>query len=435
MTLTLTILRCPDSVPPQTREVAGGEFSIGRGPGNDWVLPDPDRHMSKRHCLLAFRAGGWQIADLSSNGTFLNRDPEPIGPGAVRELRDGDRLRFAAYEIELRIAEPRAAPPPRNPLQAVLRAMPDPFADDPLAPRTGGAPGANPFDGDPLIQPSAQEGAASIGLPADYDALASDPSGRGFAGPVQSDHSPRLQDAFQAPLPTPFLLPDDWDSDLSRVVRSSPAVAPAPARAVAPPPAPPAGAGDLMAAFLRGAGLPDARPADPEAAMEALGRSFRAFVSGLRAALIARAEIKGEFRIEQTMIRARGNNPLKFAADDDDALAALVGAGRRADMGPDEAVAEALREMRLHELASLAAMQGAARALVARFDPAKLLAEAQGGLSLLPAQRKARAWDGFESLHARTAQALSDDWDSVFGRAFALAYERALREIGDKDPA
>jgi type VI secretion system protein ImpI/type VI secretion system protein len=41
MTLTLNMLRCPDAVPPQTRTVAVGEFAIGRGPENDWLLGDP----------------------------------------------------------------------------------------------------------------------------------------------------------------------------------------------------------------------------------------------------------------------------------------------------------------------------------------------------------------------------------------------------------
>jgi len=103
--LTLIMLRCPDMVPPETRTVAGGEFAIGRGAENDWVLPDPERHLSKRYCLLAYRSGGWQVADFSTNGTFLNREAQPIGHGQPRDLRDGDRLRFGAYEIESRIAE------------------------------------------------------------------------------------------------------------------------------------------------------------------------------------------------------------------------------------------------------------------------------------------------------------------------------------------
>jgi type VI secretion system FHA domain protein len=170
--------------------------------------------------------------------------------------------------------------------------------------------------------------------------------------------------------------------------------------------------------------------------MRTVGAAFRAMVSGIRHALIARAEIKGGFRIEQTMIRARGNNPLKFSADDDDALSALLGVGRRVDMQADAAVADALRDMRLHELATMAAMQDAVRAMLAQLDPARLRAEAdqQGGMSLLPAQKKARAFEAYEKMHDRVTRALADDFDSVFGKSFARAYETALREISAREP-
>jgi type VI secretion system protein ImpI/type VI secretion system protein len=448
MMLTLTMLRCPDAVPPQTRTVAGGEFSIGRGAENDWVLPDPERSLSRRHCMLAYRSGGWQIADLSANGTFLNR--EPISNGQSRELRDGDRLRLGTYEIEVRIAEaamPRHAPAGRD----------DPFALDPFAPRA--APAIGPLDQDPLLRRGPEQNPfapalvpPSINLPPDYDPLAPEPGGVPFAGPTQSDHSAHLEDAIRPALPR-AVLPDDWDHDpASRPPDSMPAspgpapvlTAPHPPSAAAtpqasPPPAVPSSAlpGDeLLAAFLRGTGLHDARPTDPTAALEELGAAFRALVSGLRLALIARAAIKGEFRIEQTRIRSRGNNPLKFSADDDDALLALLGAGRRTEMGPTEAVAEALRDMRLHEVATVAAMRSAVRALLTRFEPAKLrVAAEQGGLNLVPVQRKARAWDAFEALYAQTNAALIDDFDSVFGKAFARAYERALDEAAARELA
>jgi len=466
MTLTLNILRCPDAVPPQTRTVAGGEFSIGRGAGNDWVLPDPERFLSNRHCLLAYRSGGWQIADLSTNGTYLNGEAEPIGHGQPRDLRDGDRLRLGAYEIELRIAEsamPRRAPTGRD----------DPFALDPFAPRV--APAVGPLDQDSLLRPGPEQNPfapglvpPSINLPADYDPLAPDPGEAPFGGPAQPDHSPHLEDAFQPASPR-ALLPDDWDREPASVPAASVPVAPVPAAPVpaapvpaaagpapaplsaeprivsvaptphvAAPPAPAAAAipsDELLTAFLRGTGLSDARPTDPAAAMEALGAAFRALVSGLRLALIARSSIKGEFRIEQTMIRSRGNNPLKFSADDDDALLGLLGAGRRTEMGVAEAVADALRDMRLHEVATVAAMRAAVRALLAGFEPAKLRVAAEhGGLNLVPAQRKARAWDAFEALYAQTSQALTDDFDSVFGKAFARAYEQALAEASAREP-
>ena len=476
MTLTLTMLRCPDAVPPQTRSVTGGEFSIGRGPDNDWVLPDPERGLSKCHCVIAFRSGSWQIADLSTNGTFLNREGDPIGRGLTRDLRDGDRMNFGAYEIEIRISEAAAASP-----RAEQRTI-NPFAEDvfgaPAARQEAkmGSPESNiglGAAGDPF---AANLAPPAINLPPDYDPLApdDDPIEERITGAVQSDHSPHLEDAFTPPVAY-SVLPDDWDRDVSPQARPAqpaevifPTAEPAPVAPVvatpmptqapaqpapmavpvqpaappmhaAPPPAPPAASetpvADLLTAFLRGGDIRDVRPGEPVAAMEALGAAFRATVSGLRQAMIARAAIKSEFRIEQTLIRSRGNNPLKFSADDDDALKALLDAGRRTDMSAVDAVTDALRDIRLHEIATVAAMQSAVRALLEEFEPGKLrhAAERGGALALVPGQRKAHAWDEFEALYGKISRALEDDFDSVFGKAFARAYERALSDASARD--
>ncbi len=52
-----------------------------------------------------------------------------------------------------------------------------------------------------------------------------------------------------------------------------------------------------------------------------------------------------------------------------------------------------------------------------------------GGLQIHPAQKKARAWEAFAQLHGKVTQALSDDFDSVFGKAFARAYEQAIEKL------
>ena len=494
MQLTMTVLRCPDSVVPETRNVSGGEYSVGRGPGVDWILPDPERLLSKRHFALAFRGGVWQLADTSTNGTFINREENAIGGGDIRNLRDGDRVRVGAYEIEVRLTEDAVA----RPGGAGNSPFADPFGMDPFA---GPREVRNPFD-EP-DHPSLR--ITSAQLPHDFDPLMPERHESPFRGPTQADHAPAMQDAFnlsnqvaQMPfhtggvIPGEDPLPDGWEKDLLEGI--APAGAPAPAQAapsppvarVAPPPpqarpvAPPQQApptaespflgpeddlpaappppvapaarrpappqlpppeaivaddGALLAAFLEGAGMQDTLPKDPPAAMLSLGKAFRNMVVGLRAVMMGRASIKSEFRIEQTMIQARGNNPLKFAEDDDDALAALLGSGRRSEMAAHEAVADALRDIRLHELATIAAMQTAVRSLLEGLDPAKLRAEAErsGGMTLLPAQKKARAWDGYEALYTRTVHALADDFDSVFGKAFARAYERSLQEIAAKE--
>ena len=467
MTLTLSMLRCPETVAPETRSLQSGEFSIGRGSENDWVLADPERSISKQHCMLAYRSGCWQIADLSTNGTFLNRESEPLGRGQPHDLRDGDRVRIGPYEIEVRIVEAAAQRP--------VAASQNPFDLDPFANPPAGSPGGR-FEQDPLLRSAATPdpfaagfGTPGVNLPADYDPLAPEPSDAPFTGPAQADHSPHIEDAFIPP-PARSVLPDDWDREFRSFAAApaapelapaaptpaagSPIVAPpgpisaAPPEAIVSPLRPPVTRpampsaetapsveSDLLVAFLRGVGVADLRPSgDPAAAMEALGRAFRALVSGLRRALMARAAVKREFRLEQTMLRSQGNNPLKFSADDEDALRALLGAGRRTEMNAADAVADALRDVRLHELATVVAMQSAVRALMAELDPAKLRRAAErGGLDFVPMQRKAGAWDAFEALHARITHALSDDFDSVFGKNFARAYERALSEVSAKE--
>jgi predicted component of type VI protein secretion system len=359
----MTVLRCPDAVTPEARTLSDGEFHVGRGPDVDWVLPDPDRLLSKRHFAVAFRGGAWQVADTSTNGTWLNTEPTSIGRGAIRALRDGDRLRLGRYEIEIHLR------------------------------------GDQPGD---VQEPRERQGS------------------RAQNGSSNESLAPR-----RPPVSEPEVL-----------ARSAEHAA-VPFNGVPYPPAPPShvtvsgGDANLLAAFFAGAGLTEAQNVDPRGMMTGLGRAFRALVSGLRSALIARASIKGEYRIERTMIRSHGNNPLKFSASDDDALNALLGVGRRAEVTPAAAIQEALRDLRTHELATASAMKVAIRALLEELDPQKIrgATDHEGGMAVLPAQRKARAWDAFEARHDAVSRALVDDFDSVFGKSFARAYESALAEL------
>lgn len=414
MTLKLVMIRCPDNVAPQRREVRGGEFSIGRGQDNEWVIADPERHLSKRHCRLVYSAGDWELHDLSTNGTFLNQASDPIGRGAVQKLRHGDRIKFGLYEIEVTIDEEERGASDRGIAMrdSDLRAY-----DDGGSPVAGAAPDV---PGSPI-------------LPPDFDPLA--PEREPFAGPTQPDHTPALQSAFhQAPVRA-AIIPDDWDVDLPGASRPGTA---SPRLDVAPPPAsghsPAVATGtdaELASAFLRGAGLSQTTLPHPEKTLERIGAALRATVSGLRQTLMARASIKDEFRIVQTMIRPTGNNPLKFSLDDDDALATLLGTGRRGGMPVDDAIAEAFDDLRMHELATVSAMQEAVRILLAQFEPASIERKSAGnGLQIHPAQGKAKAWDAFVQLHKGVTQALSDDFDSVFGKAFARAYEQAVDKLG-----
>lgn len=425
MTLKLAMIRCPDNVAPQRREVRGGEFSIGRGQDNEWVIADPDRHLSKKHCLLVYGGGEWSLHDLSTNGTFLNQASEPVGRGAVQKLRSGDRIKFGLYEIEITIDEEEEAA--SGPLRPPADRSFDERDDD-----------VRPVSSDPFLDTP-----ASPLLPPDFDPLRD--GAEPFSGvPTQPDHAPALESAFR--MPPVAIIPDDWDVEAPATRRPQSAVSNAPAPAPkerrpkdeAPPPPPrpeppvarPTDDARLAAAFLRGVGLPEGSLTDPEKTLERIGAALRATVTGLRHTLIARASIKDEFRIEQTMIRPTGNNPLKFSLDDDDALATLLGEGRRGSMAPEAAIAEAFADLRIHELATISAMQTAVRVLLAQFDPESVERKVTSSpLHIHPAQRKAAAWEAFVQQHKSVTQALSDDFDSVFGKAFARAYEQAIDKL------
>lgn len=473
--MILTATRAGDPTDAQRFETGHGIVIIGRGADCDWTLPDPHRLLSKRHCRMSLEPGGWQVTDLSSNGMTLNG--QALRQGAPQPLRHGDRLGMGAYEIVISLESD--VEPAADAFAGIDQGYDSPFGHDPAGQRRVG---------DPFVAPGAEiiTEAFDVGLPPAFG-LSSPAPGRPGAGPHSGsapDAVSDLQASFTPPRPAGQLLPEDWDAEPATSAPSQ-ATGPAPASpplppttsspfeddasllhdaplpsssvpdhvpdispptpsiAPAPPPAPPAepvppaerGAAEdaamrAFAAFARGAGLDGVPREAPEVALEQLGRAFRAYVVGLRRLMIARATVKGEFRIDQTMIRPFGNNPLKFATDDDDAMAALLGIGRQVGMSPEQAVADSLRDVRSHELALTRALNEAVRQLLADLAPQTIAAEMPAGpFDLLPLVRDTRAWRAYGTRHARTVEALDDSLEGVFGQAFARAYGAALNEI------
>jgi len=131
--------------------------------------------------------------------------------------------------------------------------------------------------------------------------------------------------------------------------------------------------------------------------------------------------VKREFRIEQTMLHTKENNPLKFAASDEQALAALLDPRTRSL----QAMQESIDDLTSHQVAVLAATQSAARALLQRLEPSALEAEDTGGRKFLDSREK-RLWETYKRRHAKLLEQFEDDFESAFGTAFARAYEQAV---------
>jgi type VI secretion system protein len=201
------------------------------------------------------------------------------------------------------------------------------------------------------------------------------------------------------------------------------------------PASPPAGSGpaadgDGYLAFLRGAGLSPEMvgDVDREAAMADAGRLFATVVEGLMEVLATRSEVRNAFRLQQTVIRPRENNPLKFSATTTDALRALMTGRSRGYMPARQAVEEAVDDVKAHQIAVMAGVQGALKGLLHRFDPETLeqrFGAERGVLGL--GSRKGRAWDEFVRLYDEIAAEAEDDFHAVLGREFAKAYESCGR--------
>ena len=475
MSLNLSIAQASGGGDRQTRSLAQGTLSIGRAPGNDWVLADPDQHLSRTHCMVAFESGRYWIIDRSTNGLLINGAREPTSRDSRTVLTDGDSVQLGDYLLEVAEVEDHPAPP-------------GPFGAPGFSGGFSGA-GGDPFDVDPLGDPPGQAGSSGFHHPMahtppslraedpfdfagqQHDAGGDEDLFRGetpldaWNGPAQRDTVDAPSHAFAAPRAvTPMNLDDiDFDALLGDIM-PTPAAHPLEPRPqpVAPPrPAPPAALPDdpfgetppvaasvaaapvqvataspsasLLDAFLEGAGLTpaDLPSGDPEATMRAIGALFRAFVGGTREVLMSRAEIKHEMRVEQTMIRSRDNNALKFSLSPEEALVALLRPSRPGYKLPLDSVEEAFNDIRSHEMAVMAGMQTALVALLKRFDPAGLETRLQRGMldGIMPGARKARFWELFCATYKDLSREAADDFNAVFGRDFARAYDAQVSKL------
>ena len=86
-----------------------GSISIGRASGNDWVLPDPERSLSKTHCSVTEEGGRFVLTDLSTNGIFINGSQQATERDSRVVLNDGDTLRLGNYTISAAAIDDRAA--------------------------------------------------------------------------------------------------------------------------------------------------------------------------------------------------------------------------------------------------------------------------------------------------------------------------------------
>lgn len=98
--LSLMLIGPPEMVTePATihRFVAPGG-TIGRAPGNDLALPDPQRSVSRVHVRVQFRRGGPKVVCVGANAIQVNG--APIEQGEESPINIGDRLQVGAFLLK-----------------------------------------------------------------------------------------------------------------------------------------------------------------------------------------------------------------------------------------------------------------------------------------------------------------------------------------------
>ncbi len=207
------------------------------------------------------------------------------------------------------------------------------------------------------------------------------------------------------------------------------------ARSAAAPSLPVSASPDaLTEAFLRGAALaPSALPngLTPEI-MVTIGSLLRSATAGAVDMLAARAATKREVQASVTIISVQANNPLKFLPNGDAALMQLLGKKMPGFMRADVAMRDAFDDLRAHEIGVIAGTRAALTEVLGKFDPAVLGEKLTKGSvleSLMPSARKAKLWDMYLERYLQIRREAEDDFQSIFGRAFVLAYERETARI------
>ncbi|MCR8827364.1 type VI secretion system-associated FHA domain protein TagH [Pseudosulfitobacter koreensis] len=358
-----------------------------------------------------------------------------VGPGSVDRREDDDD------DLLPPLGDDDLLPPASDPYagQGASSARHNPSSQDSFsAPRHSTGPAAIPDDwDDDFLAPSS----------AKDDAQDQPPPTR--SGDEDDPFADLLEDGAHD---TPAFLPDDIGPEAPDEVADTPPLQPTvqkedPAPSVtqplsAPTPEPAATTstpthtpGDSAAAraFLKSLGAEEMQlnDADLTPTLSRMGHVLRLMIEGLREILMTRTSIKSEFRIEQTMIQAGGNNPLKFSISPEQAIEALVKPKSKGYLDATEATTQALQDIKAHEVAMITGMEAALKGILTRLDP-KVLEDkiaVSGGFSNLLKSRKARYWEIYENMYAEISDQAENDFHELFAKEFARAYKAQLDKL------
>jgi type VI secretion system protein ImpI len=353
---------------------AGG--TIGRALSNDWPLPDACRFLSARHAAIDYRSGTYYIVDTSTNGVFVNDSERPVGRGNPQRLFHNDQIRLGDYLIKVR-------------LDIGKDTVDDIIKDDHIDPvslaQRVDMPEATTSD---LLDPHIMTG---VGLELEQDEV--------------EDNSPTME------VPT---------------IRGKRAPA-ATAKAQQPP------VTGLVAAFFRGAGLEaESLDAKQQATLLMLaGQLLRELSQGLAQTLQNQARQRAAFGLGDAATPSP-NNPLRSLDRPPGALRSVLYRQSPEQLGPIEAVRDALRATEAHNGALLDAVPAAVWAYLKRLDPSVLEARFAGSPgqgaagAIASVASKLKYWELYSDLYKNFCHSETGRLPAQFSEDLSAAFESTL---------
>ena len=359
--------------------------TIGRSLQNDWILPDPDRFISARHATIDYKGGIYYLVDTSSNGVYLNGDCEPIGKGKPQRLFNGDRLRIGDFEVVVSIDSGESIEMPIPEAPAALRDHADSLVEEDVLKTGMLLLDEEEITGDDEFQSALFGATADTGIVEQAEEVVSE--------------------AMQAEPAEPKTLKE---ADLV--------------------------ATDLLDSFLDGLGINRAElhpSTDLGEIMQNAGEVMREFVEGITDLLASRANMKNAFRLDQTTVLPRQNNPIKLSANTKDSMMQLLVGKDGEYLGARDAVREVCRDLLFHQDAMLDAMNTAFTEFADRFDPDELqegFDRTLGSSFLTKFMNTSKYWDMFGDLYPIMTEKGSGRFPQMYSEEFVRAYERQIAE-------
>src|SRR5579883_22538 len=309
--------------------VSGG--SIGRSSDNDWVLPDPLRYVSAHHARVHFRDGSYYLEDLSTNGVFVNDQPEPLGKlgSSGYRLKNGDLLRIGDYQIVVALETETI---PEIPELDSAAAVPTSIH---------------------ALHPIGRAAQTDIGAMLDLEELlvsdADAAAGSGSFQPVnaygQAISSARLPSTTVKAAPAA----DPSDDSLARRIARLAKAAGRDSRGASAPALYDVQSG--LQAFCRGAGIdPEKLPAEAQTRiLHLIGQLLREALVGLKDLERSRSEIRDRFRIELPPPEPDDPRPSLGRLTVDELLLALLVQHESRSIDAVQWLREAVWEAKAHE--------------------------------------------------------------------------------------